>query len=112
MKTMEMTRVEIFRAMQGTGIPNVKDAEGTIIVPVAFHTHQYNDQDGKEHAVLVIKSESGDLYKTEVQAFIKKFFAYDEAFGSLPDNEKPKICFTCKVSKKNNKYADFDVLDD
>lgn len=110
---MEMTRVEIFKAMQGIGITNVKEAEGTIISPAAFHTHTYEDQDGKEHSVLVIKDgKTGTLFKTEVQAFIKKFLAYDEAFGSCDDSEKPNIVFTCKTSKKGNKYADFDIMDD
>ena len=52
---MTMTPVEIFRAMCGDGIPNVKECEGLIIRPVAYHTHTYEDQDGKEHAVLVLK---------------------------------------------------------
>ena len=109
---MELTRVEIFRAMNGTGIANVKDCNGQVIKPVAFHTHQYEDQEGKEHSVLVIKDgKTGEMLKTEVQAFIKKFLAYDEAFGQLPDDEKPDIVITNTVSKKGNKYANFDVIE-
>lgn len=109
---MEFTPVEIFKAMNGTGITNVKECEGLIIRPVGFHTHQYESQDGKEHSVLVIKNgEDGQMYKTEVQAFIKKFIAYDEAFGSLPDDQKPLMVVQLETSKKGNKYVTFDVQD-
>lgn len=107
---MELTPVEKFRAINGDGITNVKECEGLLISPVAFHTHSYTDQDGKEHSVLVIKDgKTGEMYKTEVQAFIKKFLAYDESFGSLPENEKPEIVIVLKESKKGNKYVNFDV---
>lgn len=109
---MEFTPVEIFRAMNGKNIPNVKECEGQIIKPVAFHTHVYQGQDGSEHSVLVIKDgKTGGMYKTEVQAFIRQFLAYDEAFGALPDEEKPDIVITMTVSKKGNKYVTFDVMD-
>lgn len=107
---MNLTPVEIFRAMNGDGITNVKECEGQIIKPVAFHTHSYTDQDGKEHSVLVIKdSKTNEMFKTEVQAFIKKFLSYDEAFGGLPDAEKPEIVIVLNTSKKGNKYVNFDV---
>ena len=51
------------------------------------------------------------MYKTEVQAFIKKFLAYDEAFGELPDEQKPEIVIMLVTSKKGNKYVTFDVQD-
>ena len=109
---MNMTPVEVFKAMNGTGITNIKECEGLVIKPVAFHTHQYESQDGKEHTVLVIKNgEDGQMYKTEVQAFIKKFLAYDEAFGELPDEQKPEIVIMLVTSKKGNKYVTFDVQD-
>lgn len=109
---MELSRVEIFRAMNGQNITNVKELEGMVISPVAFHTHEYEDADGKVHSVLVIKNgKDGMLMKTEVQAFIKNFLAYDEAFGTLPDDEKPDIIITAKTSKKGNKYINFDVVD-
>lgn len=106
---MELTKMELFKAMNDKHV-NLKDLEGTIISPVAFHTHQYADADGKLHTVLVIKDgKSGEMYKTEVQAFIEKFLKYDEAFGDSPDNEKPDIVITCRVSKKGNKYVNFDL---
>ena len=109
---MNLTPVEIFKAMNGTGITNVKECEGLVIKPVAFHTHQYESQDGKEHTVLVIKNGKDDkMYKTEVQAFIKKFLAYDEAFGQLPDEQKPDIVIQLQTSKKGNSYVNFDVID-
>ena len=109
---MELTRIEVFRAMNAMDVPNVRDCEGMLILPVASHTHSYEDQEGKEHAVLVIKDgKTGSLYKTEVQAFIKKFLAYDEAFGELPDDQKPEIIIQLVTSKKGNKYVTFDVQD-
>ena len=87
---MELTRTEVFRAMNAMDVPSVKDCEGMLILPVASYTHSYEDQEGKEHAVLVIKDgKTGSLYKTEVQAFIKKYLSYEEVFGTLPDEEKP-----------------------
>ena len=109
---MQFTPVEIFKAMNGSGIQNIKECEGLLIKPVGFHAHQYESQDGKEHTVLVIKNGlDGQMYKTEVQAFIKKFMAYDEAFGMLPDEEKPDITVQLVTSKKGNKYVTFDVND-
>lgn len=108
---MTMTPVEIFKAMNGDAV-NVRECEGLVIRPVAFHTHTYESQDGKEHTVLVIKNgKDNKLYKTEVQAFIKKFIAYDEAFGSLEDEEKPEIAVALIQSKKGNTYVTFDVMD-
>ena len=109
---MELTRVEIFRAMNGRDVQNVKELEGQYIVPVAYHTHEYEDMEGKTHNVLVLKDgKTGNLCKTEVKAFIQKFLAYDEAFGTLADNEKPEMLIKPVVSKKGNKYIDFDVVD-
>lgn len=108
----KMTPVEIFKAMNGDGVTNVKECEGMVITPVDFHTHTYESQDGKEHTVLVIKNgKDGCLYKTEVQAFIKKFMAYDEAFGELPEDQKPSIVVVLTESKKGNKYVTFTVQD-
>ena len=105
---MELTPVEKFKAMNGDGITNVRDCEGLFIKPVAYHTHTY--EDGSEHTVLVIKNGTDNqMYKTEVQAFIKKFFAYMEAFGELPDEQKPELVIVLTTSKKGNKYVTFDV---
>lgn len=108
---MELTRAEIFKAMNDSH-RNVKEIDGETIQPVAFHTHQYLDADGKQHSVLVIKDGlTGEMFKTEVMAFIEKFMSYDEAFGTMPDEEKPAIRISCKVSKKGNKYANFELVD-
>ena len=43
--------------------------------------NQYSDADGKLHNVLVIKNGlDGQMYKTEVSAFIEKFLKYDAIF--------------------------------
>lgn len=107
---MELTKMELFKAMNDKHT-NLKDLEGQIISPVAHHTHQYSDADGKMHSVLVIKDgKTGEMYKTEVQAFIEKFLKYDEAFGGEPDEQKPDIVITINTSKKGNKYVNFDLI--
>lgn len=109
---MELTRTELFRAMNSQDVRNVKELEGQQILPIGCHTHTYEDQEGKEHQVLVIKDGiTGELVKTEVQAFIKKFLAYLEAFETLPDDKKPRMLIKATVSKKGNRYANFDVVD-
>ena len=108
---MELTQMELFKAMNDKHT-NLKECEGLIISPVAHHTHQYTDADGKMHSVLVIKNgKDGQMYKTEVAAFIEKFLKYDEAFGSMPDDQKPDIVIVLNVSKKGNKYVNFDLVD-
>ena len=107
---MELTKFELFKAMNDKHT-NLKDCEGLVISPVAVHTHTYTAADGSDHAVLVIKNgKDGQFYKTEVKAFIEKFSRYLEAFGSLPDDEKPDIVIVLNQSKKGNKYVNFDLI--
>ena len=47
---MELTGIQLFKAMNDKHT-NLKDCEGLVIAPVAFHTHQYEDSNGKEHTV-------------------------------------------------------------
>lgn len=108
---MEMTGLQKFKAMNDKH-ENFRDCEGMIVSPLAFHTHQYEDADGKTHIVLVIlNGKDGKMYKTEVAAFIEKFLKYDESFGSLPDEEKPDMVITLRKSKKGNNYVNFDLVD-
>lgn len=108
---MELTKMELFKAMNDKHT-NLKDCEGMVISPVAHHTHQYTDGEGKLHSVLVIKNgKDGKMYRTEVQAFIEKFLKYDEAFGDAPDNEKPEIVIVLNTSKKGNRYVNFDLVE-
>lgn len=107
---MELTKMELFKAMNDKHV-NLRDCEGMIIQPVAVHTHTYTASDGSEHSVLVIKNgKDGEFYKTEVKAFIEKFLKYQEAFGNAPDDEKPEIKIVLNVSKKGNKYVNFDLV--
>lgn len=107
---MELTKMELFKAMNDKHT-NLRDCEGLIISPLAYHTHQYMDSDGKQHSVLVIKNgKDGQMYKTEVQAFIEKFMKYDEAFGDEPDENKPDIMIIINTSKKGNRYVNFDLV--
>ena len=108
---MELTRRELFNAMNGKHT-NLRDCEGLIIRPVAYHTPQYSDADGNLHSVLVIKNgNDGQMYKTEVSAFIEKFMKYDEAFGEDADSDKPEIVIVLNTSKKGNKYVNFDLVE-
>ena len=107
---MELTKMELFKAMNDKHV-NLRDCEGMIISPVATHTHTYTDADGKMHSVLVIKNGiDGQMYKTEVAAFIDKFMKYEEAFGDEPDEEKPDIIIILNKSKKGNTYVNFDLV--
>lgn len=106
---MELSRQQLFSAMNDKH-ENLKDCEGLVIQPVATHTHTYTATDGSEHSVLVIlNGKDGQFYKTEVKAFQEKFLKYLEAFGDLPDDEKPEIIIKLNVSKKGNKYVNFDL---
>lgn len=108
---MELSAMQKFKAMNDKH-QNLKDCEGLVIHPVAFHTHNYEDADGEQHTVLVIyNSLDKTMYKTEVQAFIEKFLKYDESFGQLPDEEKPPIVIVINTSKKGNRYVNFDLVD-
>lgn len=108
---MELSAKELFKAMNDKHT-NIRDCEGMIVSPVAVHTHTYTAQDGSEHQVLVIKNgHDGKFYKTEVKAFIEKFLKYEEAFGALPDEEKPDIVIILNTSKKGNRYVTFDLVD-
>ena len=107
---MELTKMELFKAMNDKHT-NLRDCEGMVISPVATHTHQYCDADGKMHSVLVIKNgKDGQMYKTEVSAFIEKFLKYEEAFGDEPDENKPDIVIVLNTSNKGNKYVNFDLV--
>lgn len=107
---MELSKMELFKAMNDKHT-NLRDCEGMIISPVAVHTHSYTAADGSEHSVLVIKNgKDGQFYKTEVKAFIGKFTKYMEAFGDLPDDERPEIVIVLNVSKKGNRYVNFDLV--
>ena len=108
---MELTGIQKFKAMNDKH-PNLKECEGLIIKPLAFHTHNYEDSDGKLHTVLVIlNAHDGVMYKTEVQAFIDKFMKYDESFGDMTDEEKPEIKIIINTSKKNNRYVNFELVE-
>lgn len=107
---MELTKMELFKAMNDNH-ENLKDCEGLIIAPVAQHTHTYTAAGGSEHSVLVIKNGlDGRMYKTEVKAFMEKYLKYMEAFGDLPDEEKPQIKIILNTSKKGNRYVNFDLV--
>lgn len=108
---MELTGIQKFKAMNDKH-ENLKNCEGLIIKPVAFHIHNYEDNKGKEHTVLVIlNGHDQKMYKTEVAAFIEKFTKYDDAFGDMPDDEKPDIVITLLESKAGNKYVGFDLVE-
>ena len=107
----ELTPIQLFKAINDSHT-NLKECEGLVIKPVAAHAHTYTSSDGKEHTVLVLlNGKDNTMYKTEVKAFIEKFLTYQEAFGGLPDEDRPEIVITIKTSKAGNRYVNFDVLD-
>ena len=107
----ELTSIQLFKAMNDSHT-NLKECEGLVIKPVAAHAHTYTGTDGKEHSVLVLlNGKDNTMYKTEVKAFIEKFFTYQEAFGSLPDEDRPEIVITIKTSKAGNRYVNFELVD-
>ena len=106
----ELTAKELFRAKNGDGVTNIRDCEGQIIRPIAFTTKRYIGRDEKEHEVLIIKDgKTGEMYKTEVRAFIEKYRDYEESFGGEDDTEKPEIVIILKKSQKGNSYVNFDL---
>ena len=108
---MNLSPMQLFKAMNDKHT-NLKDCEGMVIKPVASHTHQYTATDGSEHAVLVIlNGKDGQMYKTEVKAFIEKYLKYEESFGELPDDQKPEIVIIINTSKKGNRYVNLDLVD-
>lgn len=108
---MEFTGIQKFKAMNDK-LTNLRDCEGLVIRPIGFHTSHYEDADGKDHAKLVIyNANDKKMYKTEVKAFIEKFMQYDESFGDMSDDEKPEIVVTLTLSKKGNKYVNFDLIE-
>lgn len=108
---MELTRRELFSAKHDKH-HNVKEIDGETILPVAHITYQYTASDGELHSVLVIKDGiTGEMFRSEVKAFIDKFMTYLEDFGDMPDEERPAIRISCRESKKGNKYANFDLVD-
>ena len=78
---MELTGIQKFKAMNDKH-DNLKDCEGLVLRPVAFHTHQYEDAKGKQHTVLVIYNA-----------------------------EKPEIVITIMTSKAGNKYVNFELVE-
>ena len=109
---MEMTGIQKFKAMNDK-LPNFKECEGLVVRPLAFHNSHYTGQDNKEHTKLVILNAlDGQMYKTEVKAFIEKFMQYDESFGDMPDEEKPLMVIKMNTSKAGNKYVTFDLQEE
>ena len=109
----ELTAKELFRAKNGDGVENVRECEGQILKPIAFTTKRYIGQDEKEHEVLIIKDgKTGNMFKTEVRAFIEKYRDYEESFGGEDDSEKPEIVIILNKSKKGNTDVNFDLVGD
>lgn len=109
---MEFTGIQKFNARNGK-LNNFKDCEGMLVRPIGFDTSTYTGQDGKEHQKLVILNGlDGEMYKTEVKAFIEKFLTYDESFGDMKDEEKPLMVIVIRKSKAGNNYVNFELQEE
>ena len=107
----ELTAKELFRAKNGDGVTNIRDCEGQILRPIAFTTKRYIGREEQAHEDLITTDgKTGEMYKTEVRAFIEKYRDYEESFGGEDDTEKPEIVIILKKSQKGNSYVNFDLV--
>lgn len=105
--------LERFKMKQTAEAVNLKTHIGEHFRVSKSEVTEYTDVSGAYHRVLAIQPEgTKDIYRTEVSAFIEKFAAYDEVFGSVPVDERPYIKITGKTSKKRNEYISFDLVDE
>ena len=108
-KIDRLTRMERYKMRRSADIPNIKDAIGETLTPIAEMLNEYTDGDGEVHKVLVIKSADGRYFRTEVAAFIDNYRDYITEFGD--EAERPNILITGKKSKRGNPYINFDIVE-
>lgn len=105
--------LEKFKMKQTADAANLKNYIGEILSVENWEISDYVDADGKYHKVLALKiAGTGDIYRTEVTAFIEKFNAYIDVFGEEPVDDRPRIKITGKTSKKSNTYISFEIVDE
>ncbi len=104
--------LERFKMKQTAEAANLKTHIGEVLQIEKWETSEYVDADGVPHSVLSLSIYgTGDIYRTEVRAFIEKFRTYIDVFGECEINERPFIKITGKTSKKRNEYISFEIVD-
>ena len=111
---MEISKelLERFKMKQTAEAANLKTHIGEVLAIEKWETSEYVDADGVPHAVLSLSiNGTGDIYRTEVRAFIEKFRTYIDVFGECPIDQRPLIKITGRTSKKRNEYISFEIVD-
>ena len=111
---MEISKelLERFKMKQTAEAANLKTHIGEVLAIEKWETSEYVDADGIPHCVLSLSIHgTGDIYRTEVRAFIEKFRTYIDVFGDCPVDQRPLIKITGRTSKKRNEYISFDIVD-
>lgn len=105
--------LEKFKMRQTAEAMNLKTHIGETLKVDKWESTEYVDADGVYHNVLALSVvPSGDIYRTEVKAFIEKFRTYADVFGDVPVDERPLIKITGKTSRKKNEYISFEICDE
>lgn len=106
---MELTKIQQYRMADTKNQTNIKELAGQKIKPIAATAREYTDANAEVHTVLSIMVDSGEIYRTEVKAFIDTFNAYWSVFGD--DEDRPQIEISTKNSKRGNPYVNMSVCD-
>lgn len=98
---MTLTPAQKFKMKNTKDLPNMKELNGIVDVPLAMEATTYTNG-SEEHNVLAILFRDSGIYRTECKGFIDSFMAYWEAFAEEPDEQKPPITISIYKSKKGN----------
>lgn len=102
-----------FKMKQTAEAANLKSHINEVLKIEKWESSEYVDADGTYHNVLSLSiAGTGDIYRTEVRAFIEKFKTYVDVFGDLAADERPYIKITGRTSKKRNEYISFIITDE
>lgn len=106
---MELTKIQQYRMADTKNQKNIKELAGKKVKPIAATAREYNDADAQVHTVLSIMLDNGEIYRTEVKAFIETFNAYWSVFGD--EDDKPMIEISTRNSKRGNPYVSMSVVE-
>ena len=105
--------IEKFKMRQTASAENLKSRIGQVLKVQSWETSEYVDVDGVPHTVLALAlCGSGEIVRTEVRAFIEKFRAYVDVFGSEEPDDRPLIKIVPATSKKRNEFILFELCDE
>ena len=110
---IDKSLIERFKMKQTADAINLKTHINEVLKIDNWEISEYCDVEGTYHKVLALKVlPSGDIYRTEVAAFIEKFASYAEVFKVIPVDDRPYIKITGKTSRKKNEYISFEITDE